>query len=83
MFMDFLGYGNHVSLFSEEISAGGEGLGVSGSFQARKRWGEDSDLAEYPSGVLTCYPYFGGFQLGPNAQRGQDLAGGSVGASRR
>jgi hypothetical protein len=29
MFMDFLGYGNHVSLYSEEISRGGEGLGVS------------------------------------------------------
>jgi hypothetical protein len=29
MFMDFLGYGNHVSLYSEEISPGGEGLGVS------------------------------------------------------
>ncbi|ADV21539.1 glycosyl hydrolase [Cryptococcus gattii E566] len=27
MFMDFLGYGNHVELYSEEISAGGEGLG--------------------------------------------------------
>jgi hypothetical protein len=27
--MDFLGYGNHVSLYSEEISRGGEGLGVS------------------------------------------------------
>jgi hypothetical protein len=30
MFMDFLGYGNHVELYSEEISPGGEGLGVSG-----------------------------------------------------
>lgn len=30
MFMDFLGYGNHVELYSEEISRGGEGLGVSG-----------------------------------------------------
>ncbi len=29
MFMDFLGYGNHVELYSEEISRGGEGLGVS------------------------------------------------------
>lgn len=29
MFMDFLGYGNHVNLYSEEISRGGEGLGVS------------------------------------------------------
>lgn len=29
MFMDFLGYGNHVALYSEEISRGGEGLGVS------------------------------------------------------
>lgn len=28
MFMDFLGYGNHVELYSEEISSGGEGLGV-------------------------------------------------------
>jgi hypothetical protein len=28
MFMDFLGYGNHVELYSEEISRGGEGLGV-------------------------------------------------------
>jgi hypothetical protein len=83
MFMDFLGYGNHVSLFSEEISAGGEGLGVSGSFQARNRRGAVSDLAEYPPGVLACHPHFGGFQLGQNAQRGQDLAGGSVGASRR
>ncbi|CAD6573528.1 MAG: hypothetical protein TREMPRED_000852 [Tremellales sp. Tagirdzhanova-0007] len=27
MFMDFLGYGNHVELYSEEISRGGEGLG--------------------------------------------------------
>ncbi|WWC89044.1 uncharacterized protein L201_003962 [Kwoniella dendrophila CBS 6074] len=27
MFMDFLGYGNHVELYSEEISPGGEGLG--------------------------------------------------------
>lgn len=27
MFEDFLGYGNHVGLFSEEISMGGEGLG--------------------------------------------------------
>lgn len=27
MFEDFLGYGNHVGLFSEEISRGGEGLG--------------------------------------------------------
>lgn len=27
MFSEFLGYGNHVELFSEEISAGGEGLG--------------------------------------------------------
>ncbi|WVQ77827.1 hypothetical protein IAR50_007520 [Cryptococcus sp. DSM 104548] len=27
MFMDFLGYGNHIGLYSEEISAGGEGLG--------------------------------------------------------
>jgi len=27
MFIDFLGYGNHCSLFSEEISPGGEGLG--------------------------------------------------------
>ncbi|KAK4686635.1 hypothetical protein P7C73_g3488, partial [Tremellales sp. Uapishka_1] len=27
MFMDFLGYGNHVALYSEEISPGGEGLG--------------------------------------------------------
>jgi len=27
MFMDFLGYGNHVGLYSEEISRGGEGLG--------------------------------------------------------
>ena len=29
MFSDFLGYGNHVGLMSEEISSGGEGLGVS------------------------------------------------------
>lgn len=28
MFMDFLGYGNHVELYSEEISPGGEGSGV-------------------------------------------------------
>ncbi|RXK39893.1 glycosyl hydrolase [Tremella mesenterica] len=27
MFMDFLGYGNHAELYSEEISRGGEGLG--------------------------------------------------------
>lgn len=27
MFIEFLGYGNHVSLYSEEISSGGEGLG--------------------------------------------------------
>lgn len=27
MFIEFLGYGNHVHLYSEEISAGGEGLG--------------------------------------------------------
>lgn len=27
MFIEFLGYGNHVELFSEEISPGGEGLG--------------------------------------------------------
>ncbi|BEI84091.1 hypothetical protein CcaverHIS002_0406950 [Cutaneotrichosporon cavernicola] len=27
MFNEFLGYGNHVSLYSEEISPGGEGLG--------------------------------------------------------
>ncbi|WVR06789.1 hypothetical protein IAU60_003824 [Kwoniella sp. DSM 27419] len=27
MFIDFLGYGNHVELYSEEISPGGEGLG--------------------------------------------------------
>lgn len=27
MFIEFLGYGNHVGLFSEEISPGGEGLG--------------------------------------------------------
>jgi hypothetical protein len=29
MFMDFLNYANHAGLFSEEISRGGEGLGVS------------------------------------------------------
>jgi hypothetical protein len=28
MFMDFLNYANHAGLFSEEISRGGEGLGV-------------------------------------------------------
>ena len=27
MFEDFLGYGNHVGLYSEEISRAGEGLG--------------------------------------------------------
>lgn len=27
MFIEFLGYGNHVALYSEEISPGGEGLG--------------------------------------------------------
>lgn len=27
MLTDFLGYGNHVGLFSEEISISGEGLG--------------------------------------------------------
>lgn len=27
MFIEFLGYGNHVGMFSEEISTGGEGLG--------------------------------------------------------
>ncbi|GMK53908.1 hypothetical protein CspeluHIS016_0104940 [Cutaneotrichosporon spelunceum] len=27
MFIEFLGYGNHVNLYSEEISPGGEGLG--------------------------------------------------------
>lgn len=27
MLTDFLGYGNHVGLFSEEISVSGEGLG--------------------------------------------------------
>ena len=27
MSQDFLGYGNHCGLFSEEISAAGEGLG--------------------------------------------------------
>ncbi len=49
MFMDFLGYGNHVALYSEEISRGGEGLGVSdlilqllGSNRlARSRTGKD------------------------------------------
>jgi len=35
MFMDFLGYGNHVSLYSEEISRGGEGLGVSDQRKGR------------------------------------------------
>lgn len=28
MFIDFFGYGNYVELYSEEISFGGEGLGV-------------------------------------------------------
>lgn len=37
MFMDFLGYGNHVELYSEEISAGGEGLGVREN-QICSRW---------------------------------------------
>lgn len=27
MFEDFIGYGNHVALYSEEISRGGEGIG--------------------------------------------------------
>jgi hypothetical protein len=41
MFMDFLGYGNHVALYSEEISSGGEGLGVSTS----KFSGKAADLS--------------------------------------
>ena len=28
LFRSFLGYGKHVALYSEEISRGGEGLGV-------------------------------------------------------
>ena len=28
MFMDYMGYANQVGLMSEEISSGGEGLGV-------------------------------------------------------
>jgi hypothetical protein len=38
MFMDFLGYGNHVALYSEEISRGGEGLGVSLHSSLGWRW---------------------------------------------
>jgi hypothetical protein len=62
MFMDFLGYGNHVELYSEEISRGGEGLGVSYPPVAPQRVALIP--SEHPASVLTRHSYLGGVQPG-------------------
>lgn len=54
MFMDFLNYANHAGLFSEEISRGGEGLGV--SFASAKAH------VEHASSVLACHSDLGCIQ---------------------
>lgn len=61
MFMDFLGYGNHVELYSEEISRGGEGLGVSLFVHHIVKY-VLTCRAEHASGILTRYAYFCGVQ---------------------
>ena len=48
MFLDFLGYGNHVELYSEEISRGGEGLGVSSPAMGRAGIGANSGCQNTP-----------------------------------
>ena len=58
MFMDFLGYGNHVELYSEEISPGGEGLGVSRVLPDF----DSADLAEHTSGFLPCHAHLSSVQ---------------------
>ena len=54
MFMDFLNYANHAKLFSEEISRGGEGLGVSAVNGI-------ADI-EYASGIFARHVDFGCIQ---------------------
>jgi hypothetical protein len=66
MFMDFLGYGNHVELYSEEISRGGEGLGVSRPAAQTscvvRRVTAAELMAEHPPGVLARHAHLGGVQ---------------------
>lgn len=66
MFMDFLGYGNHVELYSEEISRGGEGLGVSPT------WNNSGKLVklmiEHPASVLTRHADLRCVQPGPSVE---------------
>lgn len=78
--MDFLGYGNHVALYSEEISRGGEGLGVSDSsipirFENSGRYPiNDNNLIEYSTSFLSCHTYLRCVQLGSRAWK--SLMGG-------
>jgi hypothetical protein len=67
MFMDFLGYGNHVELYSEEISPGGEGLGVSDNLPISGVRCMLTSASEYTASVLTCYADFGCIQSGQGA----------------
>ena len=74
MFIDFLDYGNHVNLYSEEISRGGEGLGVS-STARDGRLGADRP-SEHATSLLTCHLDIGSFQFGSSSgrQSGKRLA---------